>query len=94
MTRLYANTLKVETFVKCTKNIKGHKDSLIEYGNILTNDQFSDMRFDYLLAKSSCICSLLGSGSLIQKDQHRGGLGEQVVGVLPGLLPGHLDHGL
>ncbi len=30
--------------------IKGHKDSRIEYGNTLTNDQFSDMRFDYLLA--------------------------------------------
>ena len=30
--------------------IKGHKDSLIEYGNTLTNDQFPDMRFDYLLA--------------------------------------------
>jgi len=30
--------------------IKGHKDSRIEYGNTLTNDQFPDMRFDYLLA--------------------------------------------
>lgn len=30
--------------------IKGHRDSRIEYGNTLTNDQFSDMRFDYLLA--------------------------------------------
>jgi type I restriction enzyme M protein len=30
--------------------IKGHKDSRIEYGNTLINDQFSDMRFDYLLA--------------------------------------------
>jgi type I restriction enzyme M protein len=30
--------------------IKGHKDSRIEYGNTLTNDPFSDMRFDYLLA--------------------------------------------
>jgi type I restriction enzyme M protein len=30
--------------------IKGHKDSQIKYGNTLTDDQFSDMRFDYLLA--------------------------------------------
>jgi type I restriction enzyme M protein len=30
--------------------IKGHRDSRIEYGNTLTNDQFPDMRFDYLLA--------------------------------------------
>lgn len=30
--------------------IKGHKDSRIEYGNTLTNDQFPDMHFDYLLA--------------------------------------------
>ncbi len=30
--------------------IKGHRDSRIEYGNTLTNDPFSDMRFDYLLA--------------------------------------------
>lgn len=30
--------------------IKGHRDSRIEYGNTLINDQFSDMRFDYLLA--------------------------------------------
>lgn len=30
--------------------IKGHRDSRVEYGNTLTNDQFSDMRFDYLLA--------------------------------------------
>ena len=30
--------------------IKGHKDSRIEYGNTLTNDQFPAMRFDYLLA--------------------------------------------
>ncbi len=30
--------------------IKGHKDSRIEYGNTLTNDQFDGMRFDYLLA--------------------------------------------
>jgi type I restriction enzyme M protein len=30
--------------------IKGHRDSRIEYGNTLTNDQFADMRFDYLLA--------------------------------------------
>lgn len=30
--------------------IKGHRDSRIEYGNTLTNDQFSDMHFDYLLA--------------------------------------------
>ncbi len=30
--------------------IKGHKDSRIEYGNTLTEDQFPDMRFDYLLA--------------------------------------------
>lgn len=30
--------------------IKGHKDSRIEYGNTLTNDQFEGMRFDYLLA--------------------------------------------
>ena len=30
--------------------IKGHQDSRIEYGNTLTNDQFPDMRFDYLLA--------------------------------------------
>lgn len=30
--------------------IKGHRDSRIEYGNTLTNDQFPDMCFDYLLA--------------------------------------------
>lgn len=30
--------------------IKGHRDSRIEYGNTLTNDQFSGMHFDYLLA--------------------------------------------
>ena len=30
--------------------IKGHQDSHIEYGNTLTNDQFPDMWFDYLLA--------------------------------------------
>jgi type I restriction enzyme M protein len=30
--------------------IKGHKDSRIEYGNTLINDQFPDMHFDYLLA--------------------------------------------
>jgi len=30
--------------------IKGHRDSRIEYGNTLINDQFPDMRFDYLLA--------------------------------------------
>jgi type I restriction enzyme M protein len=30
--------------------IKGHKDSRIEYGNTLTDDQFPDMSFDYLLA--------------------------------------------
>jgi type I restriction enzyme M protein len=30
--------------------IKGHRDSRIEYGNTLTNDQFEGMRFDYLLA--------------------------------------------
>lgn len=30
--------------------IKGHKDSRIEYGNTLTDDQFPDMCFDYLLA--------------------------------------------
>lgn len=30
--------------------IKGHRDSRIEYGNTLTNDRFSGMRFDYLLA--------------------------------------------
>ncbi|MFA6928696.1 MAG: class I SAM-dependent DNA methyltransferase [Lentisphaeria bacterium] len=30
--------------------IKGHRDSRIEYGNTLTNDQFPDMWFDYLLA--------------------------------------------
>ena len=30
--------------------IKGHKDSRIELGNTLLNDQFSDMHFDYLLA--------------------------------------------
>jgi len=30
--------------------IKGHRDSRIEYGNTLTNDQFVGMRFDYLLA--------------------------------------------
>ncbi len=30
--------------------IKGHRDSRIEYGNTLTNDQFPDMAFDYLLA--------------------------------------------
>ena len=30
--------------------IKGHRDSRIEYGNTLTNDQFPDMHFDYLLA--------------------------------------------
>lgn len=30
--------------------IKGHKDSQIKYGNTLTDDQFPDMRFDYLLA--------------------------------------------
>jgi type I restriction enzyme M protein len=30
--------------------IKGHRDSRIDYGNTLTNDQFPDMRFDYLLA--------------------------------------------
>ncbi|MBU5635903.1 type I restriction-modification system subunit M [Geomonas sp. Red69] len=30
--------------------IKGHRDSRIEYGNTLTNDQFDGMRFDYLLA--------------------------------------------
>lgn len=30
--------------------IKGHKDSRIEYGNTLIDDQFPDMRFDYLLA--------------------------------------------
>ncbi len=30
--------------------IKGHRDSRIEYGNTLTNDQFSDMQFDYLIA--------------------------------------------
>lgn len=29
--------------------IKGHKDSRIEYGNTLTDDQFPDMCFDYLL---------------------------------------------
>jgi len=30
--------------------IKGHRDSRIEYGNTLINDQFPDMHFDYLLA--------------------------------------------
>lgn len=30
--------------------IKGHKDSRIAFGNTLTNDQFPDMKFDYLLA--------------------------------------------
>ena len=30
--------------------IKGHKDSRIEYGNTLTDDQFSGEHFDYLLA--------------------------------------------
>jgi len=30
--------------------IKGHRDSRIECGNTLTNDQFDAMRFDYLLA--------------------------------------------
>ncbi len=30
--------------------IKGYQDSRIEYGNTLTDDQFPDMRFDYLLA--------------------------------------------
>jgi type I restriction enzyme M protein len=30
--------------------IKGHRDSRIEYGNTLTNDQFAGLRFDYLLA--------------------------------------------
>ena len=30
--------------------IKGYKDSEIKFGNTLTGDQFSDMRFDYLLA--------------------------------------------
>jgi len=30
--------------------IKGYKDSRIEYGNTLTDDQFPDMRLDYLLA--------------------------------------------
>jgi len=30
--------------------IKGHSDSRVEYGNTLTDDQFPDMRFDYLLA--------------------------------------------
>ena len=30
--------------------IKGHRDSRIEYGNTLTNDQFPDMQLDYLLA--------------------------------------------
>ncbi len=30
--------------------IKGHRDSRVEYGNTLTNDQFDNMRFDYLLA--------------------------------------------
>ena len=30
--------------------IKGHKDSRVEFGNTLTDDPFSDTRFDYLLA--------------------------------------------
>ncbi len=30
--------------------IKGHRDSRIELGNTLTNDQFDSMHFDYLLA--------------------------------------------
>ncbi|MDY0390730.1 MAG: class I SAM-dependent DNA methyltransferase [Desulfobulbus oligotrophicus] len=30
--------------------IKGHRDSRIEYGNTLVDDQFSGKRFDYLLA--------------------------------------------
>ena len=30
--------------------IKGHMDSRIEFGNTLTDDKFSDERFDYLLA--------------------------------------------
>jgi type I restriction enzyme M protein len=30
--------------------IKGHKDSRIEYGNTLIEDQFPEMNFDYLLA--------------------------------------------
>lgn len=30
--------------------IKGHRDSRVEYGNTLTNDHFSGMQFDYLLA--------------------------------------------
>lgn len=30
--------------------IKGHRDSRVEYGNTLTDDKFSDMHFDYLLA--------------------------------------------
>lgn len=30
--------------------IKGHPDSSIQYGNTLINDQFPDMKFDYLLA--------------------------------------------
>lgn len=30
--------------------IKGHKDSRVEFGNTLTEDPFTDLRFDYLLA--------------------------------------------
>ena len=30
--------------------IKGHKDSRVEFGNTLTDDPFTDLRFDYLLA--------------------------------------------
>jgi type I restriction enzyme M protein len=30
--------------------IKGHKDSRVEFGNTLTADPFTDLRFDYLLA--------------------------------------------
>lgn len=58
--------------------IKGHKDSRIEYGNTLTNDQFSDMRFDYLLANPPFGVDWKGEKKEIDRDtldEQDGGIG-------------------
>ncbi|MDT3737305.1 MAG: class I SAM-dependent DNA methyltransferase [Denitratisoma sp.] len=47
--------------------IKGHRDSRIEYGNTLTNDQFPDMRFDYLLANPPFGVDWKGEQKIIER---------------------------